>query len=298
MDQQELKVYIDGQFRPEREARISVYDHGLLYGDGVFEGIRAYDGRVFMLDRHLDRLYDSARSILLEVPLSWHEMKQVILETLRLNGLTDAYIRPIVTRGPGDFGIDPRRCVGKPTVIVIAKPWLGLYTEDQVNRGLRVMVSSTRAKAPDSLSPSIKCLNYLTNILAKIEANVWGADEAILLDAQGNLAECSTENIFLVKEGGLVTPPTMTNLPGVTRFAVLELARKSGIEVIERYSSVAELYAADECFITGTAVEVVAVTQVEGRTIGTGRPGEMTIRLREEFRRFTRSPESGTPYRA
>jgi len=290
-----MKVYIDGEFVPEEQAKISVFDHGLLYGDGVFEGIRAYDGYVFKLDKHLDRLYNSAKAIMLEIPLSREEMEEAILETLRVNKLSSSYIRPIVTRGVGDLGIDPRRCTGKPTVIIIARPWKSLYPEELYQKGLRAIVASTRAKPPESLPPSIKSLNYLANIMAKLEANVWGADEAIMLDIRGNVAEGTADNIFVVKEGVLITPPVTTNLPGITRETIIALAQKNGYDVCEEYFGVASLYMADECFITGTAAEVAPVVEIDGRKIGDGKPGQITIQLRRKFKELTGKPETGTP---
>ncbi len=290
-----MKVYIDGQFVPEEQAKVSIFDHGLLYGDGVFEGIRAYDGYVFKLDKHIDRLYNSAKAIMLEIPLSREEMKEAILETLRVNKLSSSYIRPNVTRGVGDLGIDPRRCIAKPTVIIITRPWKSLYPEELYQRGLRAIVASTRAKPPESLPPSIKSLNYLANIMAKIEANVWGADEAIMLDVRGFVAEGTADNIFIVKDGALITPPVATNLPGITRETIIELAQKDGYEAREEYFGVASLYMADECFITGTAAEVAPVVEIDGRKIGDGKPGEITTRLRRKFKELTGKPETGTP---
>ncbi len=290
-----MKVYLNGQFVPEEEAKISVFDHGLLYGDGVFEGIRAYNGYVFKLDRHIERLYDSAKAIALEIPLSKEQMTQAILETLRVNKLRSAYIRPIVTRGPGDLGVDPRRCHGKPSVIIIVKEWKSLYGEEISQRGLRAIVASTRARSPDSLSQNIKSLNYLSNIMAKIEANHVGADEAIMLDSNGFVAEGTADNVFIVKGGKIFVPPTMTNLPGITRETVIELAQQEGIPVREEFFGVPMLYAADECFITGTAAEIAPIIEVDGRTIGTGKPGPITQRLIEKFHAITGIPETGTP---
>ncbi len=290
-----MKIYLDGKFVSEEEAKISVFDHGLLYGDGVFEGIRAYNGYVFKLEEHLDRLYDSARAIRLAIPLAREAMKEAILETLRVNQLKTSYIRPIVTRGVGDLGIDPKKCKGKPTVIIIVREWKSLYPEELYERGLRAIVATTRAKAPDSLSPSIKSLNYLANILAKIEANVWGADEAIMLDVRGNVAEGTADNIFIVKHGVLYTPPVTTNLPGITRATIIALAKEAGYTVREEYFGIAQLYMADEVFLTGTAAEVVPIVEIDGRAIGSGRPGPITVEMRQRFKAITGIPETGVP---
>lgn len=290
-----MKIYIDGEFVPEEEAKVSVFDHGLLYGDGVFEGIRAYNGYVFKLEEHLDRLYDSAKAIHLEIPLTREQMREAILQTLRVNQLKTAYIRPIVTRGIGDLGIDPRKCKGKPTVIIIVRDWMALYPEELYQRGLRVIVATTRAKPPESLSPSIKSLNYLANIMAKIEANVRGADEAIMLDIHGFVAEGTADNVFMVKRGVLYTPPVTTNLPGITRAAIIELAREAKYEVLEEHFGVAQLYTADEAFLTGTAAEVMPIVEIDGRTIGSGWPGPITQDLRRRFKAITGIPETGTP---
>ena len=289
-----MKIYLDGEFVPEEEARISVFDHGLLYGDGVFEGIRAYNGYVFKLEEHLKRLYASAKAILLEIPLTKDQFREAILETLWVNELRDAYIRPIVTRGVGDLGIDPRKCA-RPTVIIIPREGIGLYDEKLYERGLRAIVATTRNQPPESLPPTIKSLNYLTNILARIEANVRGADEAIMLDIRGNASEGSADNIFIVKDEELYTPPVMNNLPGITRAVVIELAREEGYEVHEENFGIAELYTADEVFLTGTAAEIAPIVEIDGRVIGEGKPGPITRKLRERFRKITGIPETGTP---
>ena len=289
-----MKIYIDGEFVSEEEAKVSVFDHGLLYGDGVFEGIRAYNGYVFKLEEHLDRFYDSAKAIRLEIPIPREDMKEAILETLRINQLKTSYIRPIVTRGVGDLGIDPRKCTGKPTVIVVVREWKSLYPEELYQKGLRAIVAATRARPAESLSPSIKTLNYLTNVMAKIEANVWGADEAIMLDVHGNVAEGTADNLFIVKHGVVITPPILSNLSGITRATMLELAHDADYEIREQHFGIAQLYMADEVFITGTAVEVVPIAEIDGRTIGLGRPGPITIELRKRFKGITGIPETGT----
>jgi branched-chain amino acid aminotransferase len=283
----ELLVYIDGKFVPESEAKISVFDHGFLYGDGVFEGIRAYDGRVFRLREHLDRLYDSAKAINLEIPLSKEEFERIILETLRRNKLRDAYIRPIVSRGVGDLGLDPRKCK-KPTVIVITKPWGKLYG-DLYSKGLKAVTVAVRRNSFDALPPNIKSLNYLNNVLAKIEANVKGGDEAIFLDRNGYISEGSGDNIFVVKRGRIMTPPTINNLRGITRDVVIEIINRLGIPFFENNLGLYDLYTADEVFVTGTAAEVAPIVEIDGRVIGDGKPGKITKQIMEEFEKVTRT---------
>ncbi len=282
---EDLLVYINGEFVPASQAKISVFDHGFLYGDGVFEGIRAYNGRVFKLKEHVDRLYDSAKAIDLEIPISKEEFIEIILETLRRNKLKDAYIRPIVTRGIGDLGLDPRKCKN-PSIIVIAQPWGRLYG-DLYERGLRAVTVTVRRNAIDSLPPNIKSLNYLNNILAKIEANAKGGDEAIFLDHNGYVSEGSGDNIFIVKNGAVITPPTINNLKGITREVVIELVKKLGIPFKEANISIYDLYTADEIFVTGTAAEICPITWVDGRVIGDGKPGRITKLLMEEFKKLT-----------
>jgi len=282
---EDLLVYINGEFVPASQAKISVFDHGFLYGDGVFEGIRAYNGRVFKLKEHIDRLYDSAKAIDLKIPISKEEFMEIILETLRRNRLRDAYIRPIVTRGIGDLGLDPRKCKN-PTIIVIAQPWGRLYG-DLYERGLRAVTVTVRRNAIDSLPPNIKSLNYLNNILAKIEANAKGGDEAIFLDHNGYVSEGSGDNIFIVKNGVVITPPTINNLKGITREVVIELVKKLGIPFREANISIYDLYTADEIFVTGTAAEICPITWIDGRTVGDGKPGKITKLLMEEFRKLT-----------
>lgn len=284
-------VYIDGEFVPQEEARVSVFDHGFLYGDGVFEGIRAYNGKVFRLDEHIDRLYDSARVIDLKIPVSREEFKNIILETLRKNNLRDAYIRPIVTRGIGDLGLDPRKCP-KPTIIVITIEWGKLYG-DLYERGLKAVTVCVRRNAIDALPPSIKSLNYLNNILAKIEANAKGGDEAIFFDTNGYLSEGSGDNIFVVKRGKIFTPPTLNNLRGITRAATIELINELGIPFKETNLGLYDLYSADEVFVTGTAAEIAPIVIVDGRKIGDGKPGKITRMLMEKFRELTE--REGTP---
>jgi branched-chain amino acid aminotransferase len=275
-----MKIYLNGKFVDKEDAKISVYDHGLLYGDGVFEGIRAYDGVVFKLKEHIDRLYDSAKSITLEIPMSKEEMEKVVIETLRVNNLKDAYIRLVVTRGVGDLGLDPRKCKS-PTIFCIAEPMNPLLGED----GIRVITASVRRLPVDVLNPAVKSLNYLNSILAKIQANYAGVDEAFLLDAEGYVAEGTGDNIFVVKNGVIKTPPVSSSvLRGITRDTVIDLAREMGYEVVEERLTLHELYVADEVFITGTAAEIVPVVEIDGRKINDGKTGEITKKLREKFK--------------
>jgi len=275
-------IYLNGRFVPEEQATVSVFDHGFLYGDGVFEGIRAYDGRVFRLEDHVQRLFDSAQAIMLSIPLSQKEMCEAILETLRKNNLRNAYIRPIVSRGYGDLGLDPNKCP-KPTVIIIAIDWGAMYG-DLYEVGLTAISVAVRRNSPDSLPPNIKSLNYLNNILAKIEANVKGGNEAIILDSRGLVSEGSGDNIFVIKEGQIFTPHTISNLKGITRAAVMELAEIKGNPIQEKEMGLFDLYTADEVFVTGTAAEVAPVTKVDGRVIGTGKPGPITKELMAAFK--------------
>lgn len=286
-----LQIYANGSFVPQDQAVTSIYDHGFLYGDGVFEGIRAYNGRVFRLDEHIDRLYDSAKAILLKIPLTKDEMKDAVLETLRINNMTDAYIRPIVSRGVGDLGLDPEKC-GKPNIFIITQPWGAMYG-DLYENGLTAVTVTVRRNAPESLSPNIKSLNYLNNILAKIEANHGGGDEAIMLDVRGNISEGSGDNIFVVKNGVISTPPTMNNLRGITRACVIEIAHDIGWQVSEINLGLFDVYTADEVFVTGTAAEVAPITEIDGRTIGDGAVGSITKKLMQEFEKLTQT--EGTP---
>jgi branched-chain amino acid aminotransferase len=287
MAEKENLVYIDGYFLPKSEAKISVYDHGLLYGDGVFEGIRAYNGRVFKLEEHIKRLYHSANSIELSIPMSQEDLKKKILETIRRNGLKDAYVRVVVTRGVGDLGLDPRKCP-KSSIIIIADR-ITLWKE----KSLKAITASTRRNAVTALNPMIKSLNYLNNILAKLEANRANVSEAIMLNQQGLVCEGTGDNIFIVKNRVIATPPPSANiLVGVTRDAVIELASKEGLKVEQRDITVHELYNADEAFFTGTAAEVMPLVDVDGRRIGNGEPGPITRKLMEKFNGIK---ESGTP---
>jgi len=282
---EERLVYINGELVPKEEAKVSVFDHGFLYGDGVFEGIRVYDGRVFKLDEHVDRLYDSARAIMLEIPMSKEEMKEAIIETVRANGLRDAYIRVVVSRGEGDLGLDPEKCP-EPNVVIIVEPMDPLYG-DLYERGIRVITSSIRRIPPESLDPKIKSCNYLNNILAKIQANLAGVEEAIMLDHEGYVAEGTGDNIFVVENGEVFTPPDDTVLRGITRQTVMEICEELGIPVREKRITLGELYSADEVFLTGTAAEVAPVREVDGRKIGDECPGPVTRKIMKRFRELT-----------
>jgi branched-chain amino acid aminotransferase len=287
----ELLIYYNGDFVPKSQATTSVYDHGFLYGDGVFEGIRAYNGRVFKLREHVDRLYDSAKAIALEIPISREEMEEAILETLRKNNLADAYIRPIVSRGVGDLGLDPRKCP-KPNIYIISQEWGAMYG-DLYEVGLTGVTVSVRRNSCDALSPNIKSLNYLNNILAKIEANEKGGDEAIFFDQNGYLSEGSGDNIFIIKNGKVYTPPTINNLKGITRATAIELLVDLGIETHVENLGMFDLYTADEIFVTGTAAEAAPLVKVDGRPIGDGKPGPVTKKMVAAFEKITTT--TGTP---
>lgn len=283
-----MRVYINGKFYEKNNAKISVFDHGLLYGDGVFEGIRTYNRLVFKLREHIDRLFESAHSIMLEIPLSREQLIKAVILTLKENNLKDAYIRLIVTRGEGDLGLDPRKCRGHAAVIIIADK-IALYPEKFYREGLSIITVPTVRNLPEALNPQIKSLNYLNNILAKIEATNAGVDEAIMLDALGYVAECTGDNIFIVKRNHLYTPPQcMGTLRGITRDTVLEIARKSKIPVHEHVITRHEVYISDECFLTGTAAEIIPVVKVDGRIMGTGKPGSLTLSLMKKFKELTK----------
>lgn len=284
-----LIVYFNGEFVGEEDAKVSIFDHGVLYGDGIFEGIRAYNGRVFRLDEHLDRLYESAKSILLDIGMTKDEMCEALLETLRKNNLQDAYIRLVVTRGKGDLGLDPNNC-GRPTVFIIAAQ-VQLYPEELYDKGLEVVTVPTRRNIVEGVNPRIKSLNYLNNIMAKIEANLAGVSEAILLNSDGYVTECTGDNIFIVKNGEVITsPPFLGILEGVTRNAIMETAKKMGYPVSEKVFTRHDVFTADECFLSGTAAELVPVVKVDGRIIGEdGKPGEISKALIKEYRKLVRS---------
>ena len=289
-----MKIYIDGKFCEKEDAKISVFDHGVLYGDGIFEGIRAYNGRVFRLDDHLQRLEDSARAILLKLPLPIKDIEKAIIETVRLNNLKDAYIRLVVTRGVGDLGLDMRKCKQGATLFIIADH-IELYPEEFYEKGLTLVTSSIRQKGLDQVTPGVKSLNYLANILARAEATAAGAQEAIMLNATGHVSECSGDNIFFIKDNKIFTPPTSAGiLVGVTRQVVIGLAHeKLGIKVVERNFPRYDLYSADEVFLTGTGAEVIAGVKIDGRVIGKGVAGPITKQLIKHFREYANS--SGTP---
>jgi branched-chain amino acid aminotransferase len=285
-------VFFNGDWIPASQARISPLDHGFLYGDGVFEGIRAYAGRVFQLPAHMARLYASAKTLMLTIPLSPEEMSAKVLESVRINHLQDAYIRLVVSRGVGDLGLDPRSCF-EPTVLIMADQ-IQLYPESYYQKGLALASVSLRRPSGDVLNPAVKSLNYLNSILAKIEANLRGVPEVVLMNQQGYVVEGTGDNIFIVKEGGLVTPPPSAGiLNGITRQVILRLAREAGLDTREENFTLHDLYNADECFMTGTAAEVVPAVSCDGRTIGTGTVGPVTRRLMDLFHDYSRS--TGTP---
>lgn len=287
------KIYLNGEFVPKEEAKISVFDHGFLYGDGIFEGIRAYDGYVFKLEEHLDRFYRSARAINLDLPLDRDEMTEAILETLRVNGFDEAYIRPIVTRGEGSLGIDTESCTD-PSVIIITKEWEALYGPELYEEGLNLLTTTIRNQPKQGLPPTVKHLNYLTNILALMQADHWGADEALMLDTNGNVSEGSADNVFVYRKGAVYTPPVINNLPGITRNVVIDILKDLGYEVREENLGLAEVMTADEVFLSGTAAEVAPVSEIDGREIANGKPGEITLEVKEEFGKLTGIEETGT----
>ncbi|MEO7165659.1 MAG: branched-chain-amino-acid transaminase [Spartobacteria bacterium] len=287
-----LQIYIDGEYFDQADAKVSVFDHGLLYGDGIFEGIRFYNGRVFRMEEHMERLWESARSICLDVPISRAEMDEALLETIRQNDLRDGYVRLIVTRGVGNLGLNPVQCK-RPSVIIIAST-IALYPEEVYRKGLTVVTVATRRMGPATLNPAIKSLNYLNNVLARIEANLANADEALMLNDAGNVAECTADNVFIVKRGQIMTPPiTAGALRGITRAVVFDIADELGIKISEPDLTRHDIYVADEAFLTGTAAEVIPMIKVDGRIIGNGKPGEVTNRTITRFRELTRA--SGTP---
>ena len=288
-----MKIHIDGNLHDEADARISVFDHGLLYGDGVFEGIRFYNRRVFRLEEHIRRLYDSARSILLNVPVTPDEMTASLLETCRANDLNDGYIRLIITRGVGSLGLSPYKCP-KPSVIIIASA-LSIYPEEAYRDGLVLATCATRRPTHDTLSPQVKSLNYLNNVMAKVEAIQAGAEEGLLLNDRGLVAECTADNVFIVRDGIIRTPSFAAGaLDGITRRAVFDIAGGLGITIREADISRHDMFTADECFLTGTAAEVIAATKLDQRLIGNGKPGPVTNKVIAAFRELTRT--TGTPF--
>lgn len=284
----ERKIYLNGELVPEAEAQVSVFDHGYLYGDGIFEGIRAYNGRVFKLEEHIKRLYSSARSIMLDIPMEPEEIKEKILETIRANELEDAYIRVVISRGIGDLGLDPRKCE-QPTTVIIASE-IELYDQSLYEKGLKVKTVPTRRNGPEMVNPRIKSLNYLNNIMARIEANLVGAPEAIMLNEQGYVAECTGDNIFIIEDDSLITPPPYAGiLKGIKRGVTMEIAEEMGLDVREVQFTRYDLFNAEECFLTGTAAEVIPVVEVDGRKISKGVPGEYTKKIIKKFRELAAS---------
>ena len=282
-----LKIWIDGHLVDRADAKVSVYDHGLLYGDGVFEGIRVYNGKIFECDAHLRRLYDSAKAIRLDVPIPPDQLKAAMEQTFRANNFTECYIRVVVTRGPGDLGIDPKKS-GKPCLFIITD-LISVYPKDMYDKGMAIITSSYIRNHPNATSPRIKSLNYLNNVLAKIEANDAGVPEALMLNHEGNVAECTADNIFIVR-GGVVQTPTTNDgiLEGVTRNVIMHLCRKNGIDCVEKTLQRHDVYVADEIFVTGTGAEVMPVTKVDGRSIGTGEPGPVSRKLIRIFHQHVR----------
>jgi branched-chain amino acid aminotransferase len=282
-----MLIYLNGKLVPKEEAKVSVFDHGFLYGDGVFEGIRIYNGKIFKLKEHIERLYASAHAIDLKPPLTQEELLKATVETVRANNLRDGYIRIVISRGEGDLGLDPRKCPN-PTVVIIADK-IAIYPEEVYKKGMKIITVSTRRNSPQALNPNIKSLNYLNNILAKIEANRANVPEAIMLSIEGYVAEATGDNIFIVKNKKLITPPLHLGvLPGITRQTVIELAKERGIISEEKPFTLYDVYTADECFLTGTAAEIVPVVEVDGREINGGVPGEITLLLMKDFHEYVK----------
>ncbi|MBL8013914.1 MAG: branched-chain-amino-acid transaminase [Candidatus Omnitrophica bacterium] len=282
-----MKVYINGQFFLKEEAKISVFDHGFLYGDGAFEGIRSYDGLVYKLDEHIDRLMESLHTLMIRLPMTQDQLKKDVIKTLQVNKLTDAYIRLIVTRGEGDLGLDPRKCRGNAGIVIITDK-ITLYPAELYENGMEIITVPTVKNHPEALNPELKSLNYLNNILAKIEATNVGYNEAIMLDSNGYVTECTGDNIFILKDGVLSTP-VYGRLKGITRQAVIELAQKNRIEVQQRAFTRHEIFNAQECFLTGTAAEIIPVVKLDGRLINDGKPGAVTLKLIKGFKAMTRT---------
>jgi branched-chain amino acid aminotransferase len=287
-----MKIFIDGEFYNERDAKISVFDHGLLYGDGVFEGIRAYNGRVFKLKEHVDRLFCSAKAILLDIPMSAEKISAAVIESCRANKLRDGYIRLVVTRGVGTLGLNPRSCKN-PSVIVIAGK-IQVYPAEMYARGMEIVTVPTVRNLHSAVNPAVKSLNYLNNILAKIEANNAGVEEAVMLNSEGFVSECTADNLFIVKNGELATPPLSAGaLYGITRQTVIELAQRARLKVSEPNLTRYDLFNADECFLTGTGAEIMPVIKIDGRVVGSGKPGKITCRLVDDYHALTKV--SGEP---
>ncbi|MCA9215063.1 MAG: branched-chain-amino-acid transaminase [Planctomycetales bacterium] len=283
-----LQIYISGKLYNKEDAKISVYDHGLLYGDGVFEGMRSYNGKVFRHREHLERLWKSARAIMLEIPISMDEMEKAVNDTLAANNISDGYIRLVVTRGAGSLGLDPNRTQNPQVIIITDK--ISLYPDEYYENGLEIVTVSTIRNHPAALSPRVKSLNYLNNIMAKIEGLQAGCEEALMLNHNGEVAECTGDNIFIVRNGELLTPPIDAGiLEGITRQAVIDLAREAEITVREIALTRHDIFTADECFLTGSAAEVVPVVKLDRRVIGDGKPGPITRKLKDRFHEYTRS---------
>jgi branched-chain amino acid aminotransferase len=282
-----LKVWIDGKLVDKSDAKLSVYDHGLLYGDGVFEGIRVYNSKIFECDAHLDRLWNSAKAIRLEIPVSRDEITRAMYETVKANNFTDCYMRLVVTRGVGDLGLNPQKC-SKPTVFVIAD-LIAVYPKEMYDKGMAIITASVVRNHPNALPPRVKSLNYLNNILAKIEANDAGVPEALMINHQGNVCECTADNIFVVRDGVVQTPMTADGiLEGVTRKVIISLCAKLGVPLVEKTIQRHDVYIAEEVFLSGTGAEVIAVTRIDGRTIGAGSAGVVTRRVMEAFHKHVR----------
>lgn len=281
-----MKVYINGEFFLKEEAKISVFDHGFLYGDGAFEGIRSYDGLVYKLDEHIDRLMESLHTLMIRLPMTKDQLKKDVVKTLQVNKLKDAYIRLIVTRGEGDLGLDPRKCRGNAGIVIITDK-ITLYPAELYQKGMEIITVPTVKNHPEALNPELKSLNYLNNILAKIEATNVGYNEAIMLDSHGYVTECTGDNIFILKDGVLSTP-MHGRLKGITRQSVIELAHKNKIEVRQRAFTRHEIFNAQECFLTGTAAEIIPVVKLDGRAISDGKPGSVTLKLIKGFKEMTR----------
>lgn len=281
-----MKIYLNGKFVSREQAKVSVFDHGFLYGDGAFEGIRSYHRLVFRLKEHVDRLYETTHTMMIEIPLTKQQMIKAVVDTLKANKMIDGYIRLVVTRGEGDLGLDPKKCYGKPSIIIIVDK-ITLYPDILYKKGMEIITVPTVRNHPEALNPQLKSLNYLNNIFAKIEATISGFCEAIMLDHHGLVAECTGDNIFIVKKGLLMTP-SQGRLRGITRDVVLELAEKEKIKTYEGPFTRHEVYNADECFLTGTAAEIIPVVKVDGRAIGDGKPGKATLKLMKLFHEVTR----------
>jgi len=281
-----VKIYLNGKYVDKKDAKISVFDHGFLYGDGAFEGIRSYNRLVFKLKEHIERLYETMHTLMIKSPLTKEKMIKAIVDTLKENNIKNGYVRVVVTRGEGDLGLDPQKCAGEPSVIIIADK-ITLYPAELYRKGMAIITVPTVRNHPEALNPQLKSLNYLNNVLAKIEANNSGFNEAIMLDAQGYVAECTGDNIFILKNGLLMTP-SKGRLKGITRQVVLELAKKLKIKTWEGDITRHEIYNAEECFLTGSAAELIPVVKVDGRVIAKGKPGEVTMELRQRFSEATK----------